>query len=146
MKNDEVSHPRLSGHDTGLSRGEMIPRSRLVRIAVEVRRLTVEDVRATGQFYNFDFILVIVADIDDIDDFLTARDGDKSTFHIAQPESSFLFSVFEVQRGGEREIVRPALPDVLLQLFEPGSYRQSGCMKAFLIDVDVELFLQGIGE
>ena len=119
MKDDEVLHPRLSGHDTGLSRGEMIPLLRLVRIAIEVRRLTVEDVGATGQVYNFGFILVIVTNIDDIHDFLAARDGDKLTFHIAQSEGSFLFSVFEVQRGGEREIVRPALPDVLLQLLEP---------------------------
>lgn len=119
MKDDQISHAGLSGHDTGLPRGEMIPLSRLVRIAVEVRRLTVEDVGATGQFDNFGFILVIVANIDDIHNFLAARDGDKLTFHIAQSEGSFLFSVFEVQRGGEREIIRLALPDVLLQLFEP---------------------------
>src|SRR6476660_2019264 len=119
MKHDEISYVSLSGHDTGLTRSEMIPLSRLVCIAVEVRRLTVEDVGATGQVYNFGFILVIVANIDDIHDFLTARDGGKLTFHIAQSEGSFLFSVFEVQRGGKREIVRPALPDVLLQLLEP---------------------------
>ena len=119
MKNDEVSYPRLSGQDAGLPRGEMIPFSRLVSIAVEVRRLTVEDVGATGHFDNFGFILVIVTDIDDIHDFLAARDSDKLTLHIAQSEGSFLFSVFEVQCGCEREIVRLALPDVLLQLLEP---------------------------
>lgn len=119
MKDDEVSYAGLSRHDAGLPRGEMIPFSRLVGIAVEVRRLTVEHIGAMGQFYDFRFILIIVAGIDDIYDFLTARDGDKLTFHIAQSKDSFLFSVFEVQRGSEGEVVGLTLPDVLLQLLEP---------------------------
>ena len=144
MKDDEISRAGLSGHDAGLSSGEMISRSCLVGIAIEVRRLAVEDIGVTSQFDNFRFIVVIVADIDDIHNFLAARDGDKLAFHIAQSEGSFLFSVLKVQRGDEGKVVWFAVPNVLLQLLEPGAYRQSGSMEAFLIDVDVELFLESV--
>ena len=119
MKDDEVPYAGLSGHDAGLPRGEMIPFSCLIGIAVEVRRFTVEHISAMGQFYDFYFIFVIVTGIDDICEFLAARDRDKLIFHVAQSKDAFLFSVFEVQRGGKREIVRLPLPDVLLQLLEP---------------------------
>lgn len=105
MKDNEISHARLSGHEAGLSCGEVIPLPGLVCIAIEVWRLAVEDVGAAGQFDNLGFIVFIVTDIHHVYDFLAARDGHKLTFHIAQSEGPFLFSVLEVQRGGEGEVV-----------------------------------------
>lgn len=83
MKDDEIAHARLSGHDAGLSRREMIAFSTLVRVAIEIRRFAVEDVGATGQFHDFGLVVIIVTNVDDVNDFLTSGDGDTVSFQVA---------------------------------------------------------------
>jgi len=146
MKDGQVAYSGFPRHEAGLTRGQMVAIAGLIGVAIEIGGLTVKYVGVFGQFHDFGFIVGILANIHHVHNFLAARDRDKLMFHIAQSERSLLLSMFEIQCGGEVEVVRLVLPDMLFDLFEPRSHRQPGGVQPLFIDVDMKLFLKSIAE
>ena len=54
--------------------------------------------------------------------------------------------MLEVQNGRKSVFVRAAVPEMLLDVLQPGSDRQAGGMETLFIDVDMNLFLERVGK
>ena len=124
----------------------MIPVVGLVGVPVQVRRFAVEDVCPFGQLHDLGRVLLVEARIHHIRNLLTSRDGHKFLAQLAQHEVPLLLPVLEVKGGCEPVVIGTAVPQMLLHLLEPGSDRKAGGVQAFLINIHMELFLQGVRE
>ncbi len=118
----------------------------LLEVTVKIGSLAIEDIRAARQINDLGFVVLVIAGIHDVDQFLPPRDRDKSIAYLAQDELAFLTAMLEVERAGKTKVVGLPFPQVLFDVFEPGPDRQPGGVQALLVDVDVELLLERVGE
>src|SRR5215831_3169381 len=142
MKHNEIPHLSFPCHDAGLPSSQMIPVAGLFRIDIQIGGLTVKEVSTLGKYDDLGLILVVIAGVDDISQFLASREGQKLCFDVTQDELTFLSSMLIEQRGGKPKVIRLPLPDISFHVLQPTADRQPCVVQSLLVDINVELFLQ----
>src|SRR5690348_3258573 len=104
MKHDKVARAGFACHDAGLSGGQMISVPSFFGIDVEIGRFAIEHIRLFGERDDFGLVLIVVASIDHIGNFLAAGNSQELTRKVAEHKFALHAAVFVKQDRREPEV------------------------------------------